>query len=72
MKIDRIEIERSRVSPHERVLTIECGGKTFQGYFDDMHAFARAVVGALTFFGQHAGLIKVDTATGKVTTLVKR
>lgn len=73
MKIDKISIEKSSVAVGERVLVIECGGKTYMGYFDeDLNNFARSAVDGLKFFAQHAGLISVDPKTGHVTTLVKR
>jgi len=58
-RIDKMHVERSAVSPSERILTIEAGGYTFQGYFDDLPAFFSCVAGAMRYFGEAHGLVKV-------------
>lgn len=61
MKIDDISIERSGVMPNNYVLRIESGGYKATLHFEaDLHHFASAVAGALKYFGQVHGLIKVD------------
>lgn len=57
--IERMEITKSRVAPGERILVIESGGYSFTGYFDDLPTFFNAVAGAMKYFGQVFGHIKV-------------
>lgn len=72
MKIENISIERSRVNPSERILTVEIAGRKSVGYFDDFNAFVRAVSGALMFHAAAAGIIKIDPKTKQAITMVKR
>lgn len=65
MKIDEITIERSRAMPTQRILRITSGGRTFEGYFDDLMAFFRACYGAMAYFGQAAGLVEIQPG-GKI------
>lgn len=57
--IQRMEITKSRVAQGERILIIESGGYSFTGYFDDLPTFFNAVAGAMKYFGQAFGQIKV-------------
>lgn len=58
-RIERMEVTKSRVARGERIIIIESEGYTFTGYFNDLPSFFSAMAGAMKYFGQAHGLVKV-------------